>query len=628
MASQFTCTKNHEFNQKFDWNGSEEYLDAMKGYYADSNGKRNELNFEELVKSRKSIEQINQECPLTSNPSYWKNSCIDSLEGVFEIIPKKVYQVRGKSIDMANFTVIRGQTGWIVIDCMSSIPSCKRAFGLIKTTVEDIPVSSIIITHSHFDHFGGYAAVGNEETPLYLPSNFMDAFIDENVLAAPIMGRRADYMWGLGYRKALMMEKLKMEGKLPQQTNSTIPQQPTTSFPKSKNTCVIKEDCTLAVDGIVMDFILTPNTEAPSNMMIYIPQYHILEAADNMMHAQHNLGTLRGAKVRSGKTWSECIDNVIIKYGKDVQYHLGGHGWHMEGNEKINHFWKLKRDVYKFIHDQTLRYANLGYTPNEIAELIQLPKSLANEQCCRDLYGALSHNIKSQYQLYIGWYDGNPAHLNELPPKEQAVKYIKAFGGEENTLKIGKEAFDNGEYRWAATVLNHLVFANPSNEEGRELLAKTYDQLSYTQECLAWKYIYATGAFELRRKQNKQPSPSVIPPATLPLTAISDLFCVSVNPQLIEGVDSSIQLRAVDTNECVTLIISNGVLHTRTLPSDFTASVIGPKALILASFAKAMPLDTLISSGKLKVENIEVVEKVIGAIDLSKKYYTLIEPNN
>ncbi|EMS14807.1 alkyl sulfatase [Entamoeba histolytica HM-3:IMSS] len=616
MASKFVIEKNREFLKEYDICSETDYHDAMRGFYASLDGQKNNLNFDDLIKSRKTMSQIISECPPTDNPSYYKRANIERLEGVFEIVPKKIYQVRAFTLDLANFTVVRGKTGWIVIDCMSTISACKKAFELIQNTVENLPVSAIIITHSHGDHFGGYSGVGNDEIPLYVPDTFFDMIFDESVMAGGAMKRRGEFMYGSRIRNSCT----KVTG------NSLDPTSINVSIPYSKHTTIIKENCTIDIDGIKFDFILTLNTESPADMMMYLTDFNALSAADNMIQAMHNLLTPRGAKVRSGKLWSQCIDDVIVKYGKDVQIHFGGHHWALYGNEKILHFWKTKRDLYKYIHDQTLRYANCGYTPNEIAEFVHLPKSLSKEFCCRNLYGTLNFNIKSQYQLYLGWYDGNPAHLNELPPKELARKYIKAFGGEENTLNIGKEAFNNGDYRWAVTILNHLIFSNPKNEEARELLAKTYDQLSYTQECLVWKYSYATAALELREHQPKEILNNCPLYQLLPLQAFCDLLSVSVNPQIIDGIDTSININIFDTNESVVLVISNCVLHTRLSSSDASGFLKTKHEFLIKLFTKEVALNQLIKENKVETDSIDLLNTLVNSISLENMRFFIAEP--
>ncbi|BFU22755.1 alkyl sulfatase, putative [Entamoeba histolytica HM-1:IMSS-B] len=619
MASQFTIETNKKFLQEYDISKEEEYLDAFRGYFANLNGVKTQMKFEDIIKSRKSIAEINRECPDTVNPSFWKKSFIDKLEGVYEVIPNKLYQVRAESLDIANLTALKGQTGWIIIDCMSTIDSSNKAFELIKSTVEDLPVSAVVITHSHFDHFGGYDAVATHDTPLYIPETFYESLFDESIFAGSAMSRRAEYMYGTRLNES----KTKSSG------NGLNPnQKKSVSIPYSSHTIIIKKDSTYIIDGITFDFIPTPNTEAPANMMFYLPEFHALCCADNMPQTMHNLLTPRGAKVRSGKVWSQYIDNTIVKYGKDVQIHFACHNWPLYGNEKIVKYWKTNRDLYKYIHDQTLRYANLGYSPNEIAQLVKLPPSLANKFCCREFYGVLSFNIKSQYQLYLGWYDGNPAHLNELPPKEQARKYVQCFGGEEKAFLIGKEAFDNGDYNWAVTVLNHLVFCNPKNLRARNLLAQTYDQLSYVQESLAFKYSYSTGAMELRESFYQKPLNPAVDIDSLPLYSFVNLLSVSINSELLEGIEGEIKLITTHPEECITLIISNCVLHSRTIPSESKFFIKIERILLVKLFTKEIKLNKLIEGKNIETNCADLIMQIIDAVDLSRNRYSIIEPKN
>ena len=597
-----------------------EYYDAVRGYYADLEGRRNTLTFDELIKTMPTVKEIKEECPETLNPSRWMSNHIDILEGVYEVIPKRVYQVRGYKLDLATLTAVRGKTGWIIIDTMTTVPACKKAVDLIKQTVEDIPVSAIIITHSHFDHFGGYAAIGRDDIPLYIPENFEEMYLDETMLAGPAMRRRSEFMYGTQLNNSMTS----VTGKA-----NTAPRRDEMTFPHSSMTTEISKNQTLVVDGVTIDFINTPQVEAPADMMLYFPEFKMLDAADNMLHVMHNLGTLRGAKVRSGKVWSQCIDDVIVKYGKEVQIHIGQHGWPVFGNEKIVHFWTIKRDLYKFMHDQALHYANMGYTPNELAEVIKLPPSLNKEHCCRGLYGTLNHNLKSQFQLYLGWYDGNPAHLNELPPVELSKRYVKAMGGEDAAVRLGKEAYDSGDYRWAATVLNHVIFTNKHNTAARELLADVYDQLSYTQECTSWQYNYATAAYELRLDEKKPPVPTPFDYKKIPLHATIDFCTVSVSPELLEGISSTIHFQTNDTNESVYLVISNGTLHMRHQKCDIDSELVATKALLIDLLVKDIMLDECQEKGQnISVLNHDVISKFLDAIDILPKAFTFVEPND
>ncbi|ELP87644.1 hypothetical protein EIN_195180 [Entamoeba invadens IP1] len=618
MATQYTKDVHLNFCKSYDLSVEDDYIDSFRGFYADMSGKLNTKSTPELMKDFKTISEINSECPETMNPSLYKQTFFDDLEGVFEVIPHEVYQVRSRSLDFANLTAVRGKTGWIIIDCMTTNHASRTSLNLIKKTVEDMKVSSIIITHSHHDHYGGYDGVGDENTPLYLPDKFDEMIYDEKISAGDIMDRRAQYMYGVFDENAVthcVTNPITSENEVKKN-----------SIPYSKYTTYIKNDCTLLVDGIDVDFIYTPDTEAPANMMQYFPHLHALSSADNIVQVIHNLLTFRGAKVRNGKLWSKVIDNVIMKYGKDVQVHFGGHDWHLLGNAKITKFWSIQRDAFKYQHDQALRYANKGYTPNEIAEVVKLPKSLSKYHCCRELYGNVGYNVKSQYQLYLGWYDNNPAHLNELPPKELSAKYVESFGGEEKVLEIGQIAYSKGEYRWAATVLNHLVFFNYNNEKAKELLANCYEQLEYQSECPSFVYNYQAAAYELRHKDAPKVYERDMDLKSLPLAALMDFLCVHVDPKILGEMNSSFEIEYSDLNSRAVLIVSNGTLHVRK-SGEAKNKIKAKRDDFCELFEKKITIEEAIQRGT-KVEGMDDVKILLEASDFKVSSFLFVEPHD
>ncbi|ELP87365.1 hypothetical protein EIN_096220 [Entamoeba invadens IP1] len=582
MATEYTkevnkaCCSNAFLSQESD------YKDTFVGFYADIHGNKNTKTQDELYNDFKTMSEINESCPETVNPSYYRSTFFDKLQGVFEIIPNEIYQVRIRSMDFANMTVVRGKTGWIIIDCMSTNKASKFAFELIKKTVEDVDVSAIIITHSHGDHYLGYGGVGTLVTPLYLPALFKEMCFDETIIAGDAMTRRSDYMYGC-YINGITHLVTEHESS---QTEKR------TSFPISKNTTFIKEWCTLEIDGVNIEFLPTPGAEAPSDMVQYIPKYHVLSTADNAMHFQHNLGSLRGTKVRSGKTWSGYLDEILVRYGDDVQYQFGGHDWHLVGKEKITTFLKTKRDLYKYIHDQTLRFANKGYNSTEIAEFLKLPKS-----------------------------------LERLNVVVDSKKYVAGFGGPEKTLQLGQTAYTNGEYRWAATVLNHLVFSDKTNTEARLLLAKTYDQLAYQSECGSWSNNYSTAAFELRNLNVKKPLSRAAAFHDLPLFAFADMMSVCINPKKIVEPEMSFKITYTDTKEQIVLIVSNGVVHLRR-SGEVDCEITGKKNDVCDVFEKRVALDVAKEKGILVVTQVDNAKTFIDALDINTTYFSFIEPRD
>jgi len=330
-----------------------------------------------------------------------------------------------------------------------------------------------------------------EKFQFIVQKNILREFVSENISAGFAMDRRSVFMYGSN----LEINDKQFVGcglgeNLSFGTNTVMaPNQITELTGNHKE----------IIDGLEFDIIDCPTSEAPCEMMFYITEYKSFCAAEVINHTLHNLYTPRGAKVRNGKLWASYIDQAINLFGDDVEISFGSHFWPTWGNKRIVDYWEKQRDLYKFIHDQTLRYMNLGYTYNELPQLIKLPKSLSSQFYNRDYYGTLATNIKAQYQLYLGWYDGNPVHLNELHPTELGSKYVEAIGGEDKVIEFAQEAYDKGEYQWCATLLNHLIFANPNNDKARELLAKCYTQMGYQQESAVNRNIYLSGAHDLRR---------------------------------------------------------------------------------------------------------------------------------
>lgn len=501
---------------------------------------------------------LKEECPKTANPSLWRQSQLNSIHGLFEVVPGKIYQVRG--FDLANMTFVRSDNGWIIIDVTTSTASAEAGYEMIKKYIADLPVKAIIITHPHIDHYGGIDGVlkntSGKETEIIVPKGFLKAAQEENVLAGVAMGRRASYMYGFQLPKG-------PEGNIGTglgQTNAV----------GSKGMPVPTKEISrtgerLSIDGLEMEFIFAPSAEAPVEIMIYFPQMKAFCVAEEINRTIHNLLTLRGAVVRNGLLWSKHIDTAIQKYGKDVEVSFSTHHWPTWGNQNIIAYWTAQRDLYRYLHDQTLHLANKGYTPNEIAGQITLPESMDTLFHCRGYYGSISHNVKSQYQMYFGWFDGNPANLNPLPPVELGKKYVEAMGGGSKVLGLAQISYDNKEYRWCATLLNNLVFAEPQNKRARRLLAETYKQLGYEAECGPWRNFYLTGAQEVMQDRNKAVIQMVDDKAIASLgeDMLLDYFAIQINGKQAAGKTAVINVHFTDAGKDVVMMLSNGALSHR-----------------------------------------------------------------
>ena len=433
------------------------------------------------------------EAPSTVNPSLWRQGRLNNIAGLFEVTPW-IFQVRG--MDISNVTFISGETGWIVIDPLTSEETARAALAMVNEHLGERPVHAVIYTHSHTDHFGGVRGVLSDDdldggrVAIIAPEGFLDAAISENVLAGTVMIRRAMYMYGVLLPKDA-------QGHVDTGLGKGMPGLPSVSLVAPTHEIVATGE-EMTIDGVRLVFQVTPGTEAPSEMNIVLPDQRALCMAENCTATQHNVYTLRGAQIRDALQWSKYIDQSLELYAEDCDVLFASHHWPRWGRAELSVYLASQRDAYRYLHDQTLRLANHGWTMDEIAEEITLPASLGDEFFNRGYYGTLSHNAKAVYQRYLGWFDGNPAHLNPHPPVEGARRYVAFMGGADVVLDRAHASFAEGDYRWVAEVVNHVVFADPDNEAARLLQADALEQLGYQSESGPWRDFYLTGAMELR----------------------------------------------------------------------------------------------------------------------------------
>ena len=432
------------------------------------------------------------EAPDTVNPSLWRQAQLNCVHGLFEVM-EGVWQVRG--YDLSNVTFIASDSGWIVIDPLTSAETAAAALALANEHLGERTVKAVIYTHSHVDHFGGVHGVITEEqvesgeVEVIAPTGFMKEAVSENVIAGPAMIRRSAYMYGgLLPRSERGHVDAGLGKATPLGTVGLIP--PTVDIETTGTE--------LVVDGIRIVFQYTPDAEAPAEMNFHFPDMRLLCMAENCSHNMHNVYTPRGAQVRDSLAWSKYINEAIDLFADDTDIVFASHHWPRWGAEDGRVFLETQRDVYRWLHDQTMRLANHGNTPLEIAEQLSLPSVFTDQSHVREYYGTVSHNAKAVYQRYLGFFDGNPANLHPLPPVESAVRYVEFMGGAEAVLDRAREYFERGEYRWVAQVVNHVVFAEPDNKAARSLQADTLEQLGYQAESGPWRNFYLTGAMELR----------------------------------------------------------------------------------------------------------------------------------
>ena len=563
--------------------------------------------------------------PDSVNPSLWRQAKLNNIHGLFEVTPG-IYQLRG--FDLANITLIQGKTGWILVDPLTTAPTARNALAFAREQLGDQKISAIIFTHSHIDHFGGIDGVlsdsEREQLQVIAPEGFMEEASSENILAGPTMQRRAQYMYGSRLERSATGHVDTGLGKQPPFGGDIGILAPTH--------IVSQTGQTLTVDGVEIVFQYTPASEAPAEMTFYIPQLKAFGGAEVVSHTLHNLYTLRGAKVRDALKWSGYIDEAITLFGQEAEVYFGSHHWPIWGKQRINDFLKSQRDSYKYIHDQTLRMANAGYTPKEIAAELKLPSTLAKNFANRDYYGTVSHNAKAVYQAYFGWYDGNPANLNPLPSAEAGAAYVEAIGGADKVLNIAQQSFDKGQYRWTAELLNHLVFAQPDNQSARELLAKTYDQLGYQAESGPWRDVYLTGAYELRngpptKVTNLGEIARLLEETPLPLFFAS--MAASLNGPRADGKQLLVNFNFTDLKENHVLQVENAVLHHRIAApvagADATVNLTKPLFLKLVTGGAGLK-DTLFSD-ELSIEGSRLsLLEFFQLLDKPQGNFNIIEP--
>ncbi|WP_027615632.1 alkyl/aryl-sulfatase [Pseudomonas sp. LAIL14HWK12:I9] len=511
------------------------------------------------------------EAPATVNPSLWRIAQLNTLAGLFKVTDR-IYQVRG--LDLANMTLIEGEHGLIVMDPLLSVETARAGLAMYFRHRPQRPVVAVIYTHPHVDHFGGVRGVIDEaevkagKVQVIAPQGFFEHAISENVLAGPAMKRRAQYMYGAPLPRG-------PRGQVDAGLGKGVPANATVSL--IAPTRLIEQPFeTLRIEGIDIEFQLTPGTEAPAEMNLWFPQFKALCMAENASHVQHNVLTLRGAQVRDAKVWAHYLDQSLLRYGEQAEVVFAQHHWPTWGGAAIRDYLADQRDMYAFIDSQTLRLINRGLGPTEIAaELTTLPPRLASKWYSRDYYGSLSHNVRAVYQRYMGFYDGNPATLNPLPPSEAGAHYVKAMGGAERVLTLAREAYASGDYRWVAELTRHLVFAQPDNGAARELQADALEQLGYQSENATWRNAYLAGAQELRNgvapAASKGGSADDLVRALTP-TLFFDYLGVRVDAAKAAEQDLTINWRFTDLNEDYALTLRNGVLthrdHTRHRQAD------------------------------------------------------------
>ena len=564
-----------------------------------------------------------QPAPDTANPSLWRQAQLNNIHGLFEITDG-IYQVRG--MDLANMTIVEGETGLIVIDPLLTPTTARAALDLYLEHRPAKPVVAVIYTHNHVDHFAGVRGIVSDEdmqegrVRIYAPDGFMEHAVSENVIAGNAMTRRATYMYGTNLPAS-------PQGHIDNGLGKSLSIGPLTLIPP---TDTISSNGRKVIDGVEIDFHMAQGSEAQSEFMLYFPASRVLNTAEVTSHQLHNIYTLRGAEVRDASRWSRYIDEVLEEYGPRTDILIAQHHWPVWNQEEAGNFLSLQRDLYKYIHDQSVRLMNQGHGPDEIAERLELPASLANEWAARGYYGTLRHNARAIYQKYLGWYDANPANLNPLPAREAAVKAMEYMGGIEQVIARAQQDFERGEYRWVASVMSQAVFAEPDNKAARELNAAALEQLGYQAESGPWRNVYLSGAKELR--EGSEAADGAI--ATDLLQALDtgmffDVLGVRLNGPKAEGKHLVLNWRFTDTQEQFRLNLQNATLTW--LPerqaAQANASITMTRATLDAILTQQNSFPAAIQAGEISIEgNPQAFLELMGLMDNFTPDFALIEP--
>ncbi len=594
QVSESTRASNAAFSQTLPWGDREDEDFANRGFVAayDQPQIRTADN-SRVVWDFTAYDFLHGDAPDTVNPSLWRHAQLLARAGLFRVTDR-VYQIRG--FDVSNMTIVVGDTGLIIVDPLSSAETAAAGLALARRTLGDKPVVAVIYTHSHLDHFGGVRGVvpNPAGVEIIAPDHFMEHAVTENVIAGNAMSRRAQFQFGAGLTPG-------PDGQMTSGIGLAVSSGTFTLIPPTRTITHTGE--TLTIDGVRIEFQLTPDTEAPSEMNFLFPDFGVLLIAENATASMHNILTPRGALVRDAKAWADYLTEVLRLYGDRTEIMVNSHAWPRFGGDRVRDFISSHRDAYKYLHDQTVRLMNAGYTDREIAEQVRLPASLSARWFNHGYYGTMMHNSRAIYQRYMGWYDGNPANLNPLPPAEEGTRFVRAMGGEDRVLAEGQRAFDEGDYRWAARVLNNLVFANPNNTAARQLLARTHRQMAYQSESAIWRNMYLVAARELEEGPPARglPTQSADLIGATPTSYILDLLSVRLNPERLGDRHYAFNLVFPERNERFGVTIRNGVLVYERDQTVDGPTITSPRAVFLQAMA-TQSMARAVLSGQIRIQ--------------------------
>jgi len=567
-----------------------------------------------------------EKAPDTVNPSLWRQSQLINIGGLFKVTDG-VYQIR--NLDLSNMTIIEGEKGITVIDPLLSAEPAKEALDLYYANRGKKPVVAVVITHSHVDHYGGLRGVVDEadvksgKVKIYAPEGFMKEAVSENIMAGNAMSRRASYMYG-------NLLKPDAKGQVGAGLGTTTSAGTVTLIPPTNY--ITHTGQQEVIDGLTYDFMMAPGSEAPSEMLWYVKEKKMIEAAEDVTHTLHNTYSLRGAKIRDPLAWSKYINAAIERWGADAEVIIAQHHWPTWGNENIVKLMKGQRDMYRYINDQTLRMANKGLTRDEIAAEFTLPESLEKQWASRGYYGSVSHDVKATYVFYLGWFDGNPATLDELPPEQAAKKFVEYMGGADAIMQKAKADYQQGNYRWVAQVTSKIVFADPQNAAARNLEADALEQLGYQAEAGTWRNFYLTGAQELRNGVKKLPTPNTASPDTVRAMTpemFFDYLGVHINGVRAGNAKAVFNIDLGKDGGKYKLELENGVLnHTANAQAkDADATITLDRTTLNDIILKKETLKQAMDKGDVKVSGDRAkLEEMLSYMDTFDFWFNIVTP--
>lgn len=567
-----------------------------------------------------------EKAPDTVNPSLWRQSQLINIGGLFQVTDG-VYQIR--NLDLSNMTIMEGKEGITVIDPLVSAETAKVGMDLYYKNRGKRPVVAVIYTHSHVDHYGGVRGVIDEadvksgKVKVYAPAGFMKEAVSENIMAGNAMSRRASYMYG-------NLLKPDAKGQVGAGLGTTTSAGTVTLIePTNYITHTGQKE---VIDGLTYDFMMAPGSEAPSEMLWYVEEKGMIEAAEDVTHTLHNTYSLRGAKIRDPLAWSKYINDVIGRWGGKANIIIAQHHWPTWGNENVVKLMKSQRDMYRYINDQTLRMANQGLTRDEIAANFKLPSGLEKSWASRGYYGSVSHDVKATYVFYLGWFNGNPATLNELPPVDAAKKYVDYMGGADAIMQKAKTDYAQGNYRWVAQVTNNIVFADPSNREARNLEADALEQMGYQAESGPWRNFYLTGAQELRNGVVKGATPNTASPDTVKAMSpemFFDYLAVHINGEKAANAQAVFNVDLGADGGKYKLELENGVLNhsADAQASNADASITLNRATLNKIILKEESLKQAEEKGDVQISgNHAKLDEFLGYLDSFDFWFNMVTP--